>query len=178
MTAPESTCTMTRHGNGYRLFSSARVHAPITRVFEFFSDAGNLDLLTPPYLRFEILTPRRITMMVGRLIDYRLKLRGIPIRWQSEITAWDPPYRFVDEQRRGPYRFWIHEHRFAEVDGGTEIIDQVDYAVPGGRLMHRLFVRGDLQRIFEFRRQRLEEYFLTPWASEAKALPRASLGTA
>ncbi|MGD0061096.1 MAG: SRPBCC family protein [Verrucomicrobiia bacterium] len=128
-------------------------------VFPFFADAGNLDLLTPPWLRFEILTPLPVEMKVGALIDYRLRLRGIPLRWQSEITAWQPPYRFVDEQRCGPYRSWIHEHTFTKRDGGTLIGDRVRYAVLGSWLVDRLFVRRDVARIFSYRQQRLARMF-------------------
>lgn len=132
---------------------------PVGEVFLFFADAGNLDVITPPWLRFEILTPRPIAMQVGARIDYRLRLRGLPVRWQSEITAWEPPQRFVDEQRRGPYRAWIHEHTFAERDGGTLIGDHVRYAVPGGWLADRLFVRRDVANIFAYRQEKLRELF-------------------
>ena len=159
MVTNSGACSISRQGSRYQLVSRACVPASINSVFEFFSDAGNLDLLTPPFLQFQILTPRPIAMGVGTLIDYRLRLRGIRLRWQSEITAWDPPYRFVDEQRRGPYRVWIHEHCFEEAGGETEIIDRVEYAVPGGRWLHRLFVRRDLVAIFDYRRRRLIEYF-------------------
>ncbi|MGB9275140.1 MAG: SRPBCC family protein [Terrimicrobiaceae bacterium] len=91
---------------------------PLGEVFSFFADAGNLELLTPPQLNFHILTPCPLEMRVGLLIEYRLRVRGIPLRWQSEITAWEPPHRFVDEERRGPYRLWQHEHLFEERDGG------------------------------------------------------------
>jgi ligand-binding SRPBCC domain-containing protein len=134
---------------------------PIQEVFEFFSDAGNLQLITPPWLNFEILTPRPIAMRAGARIDYRLRLHGFPVRWQTEITAWEPPFRFVDEQRRGPYRVWIHEHRFESRNGGTRVEDQVRYRPPGGRLIEWLFVRRDVNRIFAFRRQKLEELFGT-----------------
>jgi len=153
------TCEISRRGDRYRLVSMARVTASIDEVFSFFSYAGNLDRLTPRFLRFQILTPGPMAMGAGTLIDYRLQIHGVPIRWQSEITAWDPPCRFVDEQRRGPYRLWIHEHCFRRIGGETEITDRVDYAVPGGRLVHRLFVRRDLARIFDYRRKRLTEYF-------------------
>jgi ligand-binding SRPBCC domain-containing protein len=133
------------------------VARPRAEVFAFFADPGNLETLTPPWLRFRLRTPRPIEMREGLRLDYRLRLRGLPIFWQSEITAWDPPYRFVDEQRRGPYRRWIHEHFFLERDGGTEIVDRVRYAVLGGRLVERLFVDRDLDRIFEFRRERIAE---------------------
>lgn len=132
---------------------------PLPEVFAFFADAGNLDALTPGWLRFEILTPRPIAMKVGALIDYRLRLRGLPIRWQSAITDWSPPHRFVDEQRRGPYRLWHHTHTFAEVDGGTAVRDIVRYDVSGGALVNALFVRRDLEKIFTYRQQQLAELF-------------------
>jgi len=106
----------------------------LSDVFRFFADAGNLELITPPWLRFEILTPRPIDMRAGRLIDYRLRLRGVRSAGRARFTAWEPPLRFVDVERRGPYRVWHHEHRFAERDGGTEVHDQVRYAVCGGAL--------------------------------------------
>ena len=134
---------------------------PLAEVFPFFADARNLERLTPPWLRFEVLTPGRIEMRRGTTIDYRLRLRGVPVRWRSEITAWEPPVRFVDEQRRGPYRLWVHEHRFEERAGGTLAGDHVRYAVPGGRLVDRLVVRRDLDRIFEYRRDVLREIFGT-----------------
>lgn len=130
---------------------------PVERVFPFFADAANLETITPPWLRFEVLTPQPIAMRVGARIDYRLKLRGLPIRWQSEITAWEPPHRFVDEQRRGPYRLWIHEHTFTSRDGGTWVGDSVRYQVFGGRLVDRLFVRPDIVKIFAYRQEKLTE---------------------
>jgi ligand-binding SRPBCC domain-containing protein len=128
-------------------------------VFPFFADALNLETITPPWLKFEVLTPRPIEMRVGVRIDYRLRLRGLPVRWQSEITAWEPPSRFVDEQRRGPYRAWIHEHTFEERDGGTLARDLVRYDVIGGRLINSLFVRRDVEGIFRYRQKKLQEVF-------------------
>jgi ligand-binding SRPBCC domain-containing protein len=128
-------------------------------VFSFFSDAFNLQILTPDWLNFEILTPRPIAMFPGTLIDYKLRLRGIPVRWQTEITAWEPPVRFVDEQKRGPYQQWIHEHRFEEKDGGTLCHDHVRYAVLGGAIVNKFLVRRDVETIFEFRRKKLLELF-------------------
>lgn len=90
---------------------------------------------------------------------YRLRLHGIPLRWESEITAWEPPLRFVDEQRSGPYRLWMHEHRFLEHERGTRILDSVQYAVIGGKLINRIFVAPDLNRVFEFRRRKIAEMF-------------------
>jgi ligand-binding SRPBCC domain-containing protein len=132
---------------------------PLEEVFDFFADAENLQALTPPWLDFALETPRPIRMRPGTIIDYRLRLHGFRIRWRSEITAWEPPTRFVDEQRRGPYRLWVHEHRFQPRDGGTHIRDHVRYAAPGGPLVERLLVRPDIERIFEFRRQKLLQLF-------------------
>lgn len=132
---------------------------PIGEVFPFFGDARNLERITPPWLRFNVITPGEIVMMPGTIIDYRLKLRGVPLAWRSEITAWEPPHRFVDEQRRGPYRLWVHEHRFSEKNGGTHAEDIVQYAVLGGELVHRLFVKRDVERIFDYRATKLRELF-------------------
>jgi len=128
-------------------------------LFPFFADAFNLERITPPFLRFRVVTPPPIEMGVGTLIDYRLRVRGIPVRWRTEITAWEPPLRFVDEQIRGPYRTWIHEHRFQTIEGGTRMTDTVRYAAPGGRLVERLLVDRDVAEIFEFRRRALEKIF-------------------
>ena len=148
----------------HRIHSTVRLAAPLESVFAFFADAANLELLTPGWLHFRILSPLPLAMAAGTRIDYRLRLRGVPIRWQSEITAWEPPYRFVDEQRKGPYRVWIHEHRFAveSREGRAPLVvasDRVEYAVPGGRLVNRLFVARDLRRIFAYRGDRLRERF-------------------
>ncbi len=133
--------------------------SPIEEVFAFFSDARNLQAITPDWLNFSVITPGAIEMRPGAIIDYRLRLHGFSIRWQTEITAWEPPVRFVDEQRRGPYKLWIHEHRFEPRDGGTVASDLVRYAVPGGKLVDWLFVRRDVERIFAFRRAKLLERF-------------------
>lgn len=132
---------------------------PLEEVFRFFADAHNLEAITPDWLHFDVLTPGPIEMRVGTLIDYHLKVHGMPIRWRSEITAWEPPHRFVDEQRRGPYRLWTHEHLFASQGAGTVVTDRVRYAVPGGEFLHRLFVKADVERIFAFRRDRLVQMF-------------------
>ena len=128
-------------------------------VFPFFADAFNLERLTPLSLGFQVLTPPPIEMRVGTLIDYRVRLRGIPMRWQSEITEWEPPHRFMDEQRRGPYRQWIHEHTFTSQDGGTMAKDTVRYAVLGGAIVQRLFVTSELKRIFQYRNAALKDHF-------------------
>lgn len=139
--------------------SSFWLPRPVEEVFPFFADAHNLEELTPPFLGFQVLTPPPITMAPGIRIDYRLRLHGIPIRWQSEITAWEPMRMFVDEQRRGPYRAWVHTHRFTPRDGGTLVEDEVRYDVPGGALVNALFVRNDVARIFAYREAKLRARF-------------------
>ena len=127
-------------------------------VFPFFADPGNLEQLTPPWLHFRIVSPA-VELRAGALLDYRLRVHGIPLTWQSEITVWEPPFRFVDVQKRGPYRAWIHEHTFESRDGGTLMRDRVQYAVTGGALARNLLVAPDLEKIFNFRRVRLESIF-------------------
>jgi len=128
-------------------------------VFPFFADARNLGHITPPWLNFEILSPLPVSMRVGAKIEYRLRLHGLPLRWLTEITAWDPPHRFVDAQRRGPYRTWVHAHSFIESGGGCEMWDDVKYSVFGGSLVHSFFVKRDVRRIFEYRAQKLKAIF-------------------
>jgi ligand-binding SRPBCC domain-containing protein len=149
-------------GRAGRLFSlecRLVVPRPVAEVFDFFSDAGNLQAITPDWLDFSILTPRPIAMGAGAVIDYLLRVRGFPIRWRTEIPVWEPPHRFVDEQRRGPYRVWIHEHRFRARADGTEVVDFVKYLPPGGWLADRLFVRRDVETIFRHRQAKLREIF-------------------
>lgn len=150
---------MGREGGFFVLRVSTLVPHPVENVFPFFADAGNLEVITPPWLRFKILTPLPIEMRAGAFIEYRLRLHGIRMRWLTEITAWEPPRRFVDEQRSGPYRIWIHEHNFVARDGGCEMTDFVRYAVPGGWIVNFLFVRRELRRIFEYRAEKLREFF-------------------
>ncbi|MEZ6132097.1 MAG: SRPBCC family protein [Planctomycetaceae bacterium] len=142
---------------------SSRVVLPVDRqtLFEFFGDAFQLEQITPPWLHFHVLTPAPIEIRPGTLIDYRLKLRGLPIRWRTEISSWNPPQSFTDRQLKGPYRLWEHLHRFEEVDGGTLVTDEVHYRVPGGRVIHRLFVKNDLLKIFRYRHQKMLELFET-----------------
>lgn len=151
--------TFVRDAGGCTLTATQWLARPRAEVFPFFAAAENLNAITPPWLQFCMLTPQPILMRVGLRIDYRLRWRGLPLRWQSEITVWEPPLRFVDEQRHGPYRFWRHEHRFDEQAGGTLVQDQVRYAVPGGALVERWLVRPDLRRIFAYRQQQLAARF-------------------
>ena len=141
--------------DGYQLETEIQLKSSLHTVFDFFADASNLDQLTPKWLHFQIITPQPIAMREGTLIDYRLRLHGIPIHWKTKITVWEPPYRFVDEQIQGPYRRWIHEHTFSKHGDVTLVGDSVRYAVPGGPLVHWLFVKRDVERIFQFRQQTL-----------------------
>jgi ligand-binding SRPBCC domain-containing protein len=143
----------------YQLQTQLWLPRPREEIFRFFSDPKNLQRLTPPWLHFEMLTPKSIEMHAGTLLDYRLRLHGIPIRWQSEIAVWDPPCRFVDQQTRGPYRLWVHEHTFAAENGGTAVGDDVRYVALGGALIHRLFVAPDLAKIFRYRQEILQQFF-------------------
>jgi ligand-binding SRPBCC domain-containing protein len=127
-------------------------------VFPFFADALNLEAITPPFLRFEVVTPVPIEMGKGTIIQYALRFHGVPVRWLTSIQAWDPPHRFVDVQVRGPYALWHHTHTFEPHPGGTRMRDVVRYGIPlgpVGALADRLFVRRDVERIFDFRRQAL-----------------------
>lgn len=135
---------------------SQRVEVPIEQAFAFYGDERNLEPLTPPWLHFEVTSPRPISMEAGTLLEYRLRLHGVPIHWRTRIETWEPPRRFVDFQERGPYSAWKHTHVFEE-DGkaATLIHDRVRYSIPFGPLgvlAHKLFVRHDLERIFDFRR--------------------------
>lgn len=142
------------------------IDRPVAEVFPFFQDAANLKELVPEFLRFEILTPLPIEMRQGAIIDYRIRLFAAPMRWRTEIESFDPPYRFVDVQLRGPYALWKHEHTFEPTgDGRTIMRDRVEYAVPYGPLgdlLHALFIRRTLKRIFDFRRERTREIFARP----------------
>lgn len=130
------------------------IDLPPKEVFAFFADAGNLEIITPPELNFRISTPQPFEIEEGTLIDYKLKLRGLPITWQTLISRWDPPNSFVDEALKSPYKQWIHEHIFTENgSGGTDIEDIVRYRLPLeplGDIAH-WFVRRELDYIFEFR---------------------------
>ncbi len=137
------------------------VPRPLEEVFSFFSDPGNLSRITPPWLGFRMLTPSQ-EMRQGLRIDYRIRPLGIPQRWRSEITLWEPPHRFVDEQVRGPYRSWRHLHEFHTAPGGTEIHDTVRYALPlgaFGRVAHALVVRRQLESIFAYRERIIGDVF-------------------
>jgi ligand-binding SRPBCC domain-containing protein len=143
----------------YRLERELWVPQERNRIFQFFADPRNLERLTPPWLHFETLTAPETSLRRGTLLDYRLRLHGFRLRWQSEIKRWDPPHSFVDRQTRGPYSFWEHEHTFVKKDAGTLVADHVEYAVPGGWLVQKFLVSPDLERIFRFRHRVLKEIF-------------------
>jgi ligand-binding SRPBCC domain-containing protein len=143
----------------YRLDTELWLPQPRGLIFKFFADPANIEPLTPAWLHFEILTPANIELRQGTLLDYRLRLRGIPLRWQSVIAEWDPPRRFVDRQTRGPFSLWVHEHSFSEHNGGTLVGDRVEYAVPGGALTQKYLVAPDLERLFKYRHQVLDMLF-------------------
>ncbi|MEO8575155.1 MAG: SRPBCC family protein [Gemmatimonadales bacterium] len=126
---------------------------PVTTIFPFFAAAENLERMTPPELGFQIRSDLPISMRPGALIDYTIRLYGIPMKWRTEITRWDPPASFEDVQLRGPYAKWVHTHTFVEEGGGTTIEDRVVYALPFGPLgaIAHPFVRRQLKRIFEYR---------------------------
>ena len=142
----------------HRISTDMTLARPLASVFDFFSDASNLEAITPPELRFEFLTELPIEMHVGARIDYRLRLYGFPFTWRTRIRGWEPGVRFVDEQESGPFRLWIHEHRFESLSPtSTRIRDEVQYGLPFepiGRLALPL-VRAKLERIFSYREARV-----------------------
>jgi ligand-binding SRPBCC domain-containing protein len=138
------------------------VPRPLNEVFDFFSQAENLQELTPPWLHFHIISVNPAPIEKGALIKYSLHWRRFPIRWTTEIIEWQPPYRFVDLQLKGPYKLWRHEHRFLPEAIGTRISDEVQYALPFGvlgKIAHALKVRRDVETIFAYRRQAVDRLF-------------------
>jgi ligand-binding SRPBCC domain-containing protein len=143
----------------YRLTREQWIPKPLDEAFAFFARPENLEEITPPFLKFHIVQADR-ELHAGSLIRYRLRVHGLPMRWTSQITVWDPPHRFVDIQVKGPYALWRHQHEFAADGDGTRIGDDVQYALPFGflgQMAHAIMVRRDVEGIFEFRRKKLEE---------------------
>jgi ligand-binding SRPBCC domain-containing protein len=145
-----------------RVVRESTVDRPLEEVFAFFSKAENLNQLTPEKLHFKILTPLPIKMGKDTLIDYKIRLGGVTFKWRTEITEWEPPYRFVDVQLKGPYKVWIHEHLFKANGSGTTMIDTVDYLLKGWFLepvIHKLFVKKKLEEILDYRENKLKLIF-------------------
>jgi ligand-binding SRPBCC domain-containing protein len=144
----------------HHLFREQLIDRPTDAVFGFFARAANLERITPPWLGFSLITPEPVSMGVGTLIEYRLHLHRIPLRWTSRIELWEPGRAFVDVQVKGPYRVWHHRHEFQPAGTGTLVRDHVTYALPFGPLgevAHAAFVERDLARIFAFRHQVVAE---------------------
>ncbi len=142
--------------SSHRLQREQVLARPLPEVFAFFAGARNLERLTPPWLSFQVLTPEPILMQQGTQIDYRLTLHGLPLRWRTRIEEWQPERRFVDRQLHGPYRLWHHTHEFDPHPHGTIVRDRVRYVIalgPLGALARMMFVRRDLERVFDFRQQ-------------------------
>jgi ligand-binding SRPBCC domain-containing protein len=140
--------------------ASQTIGLPRAQVFDFFSKAENLERITPPELGFNIITPTPITIQQGTILDYRISLYGVPLSWQSEITVWDPPNEFADEQRAGPYKQWIHRHTFTEIDAANTLMeDEVRYRLPFEPLgdIAQFLVERQLQYIFDYRRRTVDE---------------------
>jgi ligand-binding SRPBCC domain-containing protein len=138
------------------------VQRPISKVFPFFENARNLARITPDWLKFTVLTPDPLVMRVGLEIEYKIRLLGVPMDWKSVIAEYEPPFRFVDEQVKGPYRYWHHSHEFRPEGSGTGVIDSVDYALaldPLSRIAHALMVRHQLNAIFRYRQEALSKIF-------------------
>lgn len=155
-----------RHERGYRLECEQLIDVPLDAAAEFFESPENLETITPPFLNFEILTPRPIAMRDGARIEYRVKLFGVPMLWRSRIEGYEKGRAFTDVAERSPYAYWIHRHEFsAEGARRTRVRDRVDYAPafgPLGRVAHALFVRRMLERIFAYRCAKLDELFPAP----------------
>ncbi|MDE3195557.1 MAG: SRPBCC family protein [Acidobacteriota bacterium] len=158
----------------YRLECSLTLKLPLSEVFSFFEDPRNLGRITPPWLNFRILNPESLVMKAGAEIDYVIGWLGLPMKWKTVITGYDPPHRFIDEQARGPYALWRHEHTFEETPEGVVIRDRVDYRLPLGilgRIAHALLVRRQLEAIFRYRRKTIAAILAAP---PAKSLARPS----
>lgn len=144
------------------LTRSIYLNSPIEKVFDFFSKAENLNVLTPPSLHFKILTPTPFEMKAGTLIDYRIKMFGIPFKWRTKITHWQPTEQFIDSQIKGPYVKWIHSHTFEIQGDGILMHDTVEYACPGWifePIIFNLVIKNALEDIFSYRNEKCKELF-------------------
>lgn len=151
-------------GSGYVLRREQIIPAPIDAVFRYFEDPRNLAGITPSWLRFEIVRFSDERVREGSVVEYHIRWLGVRLRWVSRITRWDPPRAFVDEMERGPYGSWHHTHSFEPAEGGVRMTDVIAYEMPAGplgRLVHALFVRRQLEEIFDYRARRVAERFPT-----------------
>ncbi len=144
----------------FHLYREQAIDMPLSQVFEFFADPRNLETITPPWMHFRIEGASTTEIQEGTILDYALKVRGMPMKWRSLIREWNPPHSFIDEQLVGPYRRWIHLHTFEAEGEGTRIADHVDYAVPGGKWVEKLLVQPELRRIFDYRQKFLLKQLL------------------
>ena len=145
----------------YQLDREQWLPRPVGEVYLFFSRPENLQVITPPWIDFRMVEAPQM-LAAGSLIRYRLCWRGIPVRWTTEISEWNPPDGFVDRAVSGPYALWNHEHRFTACEGGTSMRDRVTYALPFGwvgRLAHAALVRRDVERMFDFRAESMRRLF-------------------
>ena len=156
----------------YVLERSQRVRAPLQEVFAFFSDPANLARITPPWLGFRIVGAAPVRIAAGSRFEYRIRWSLFMLGWVTRITLWEPPRQFQDVQEKGPYRSWVHTHRFTPTPQGVRVDDRVEYALPLGalgRIVHRLLVRRQLEEIFAYRRRAIEQIF--PPAVRERARP-------
>ncbi|MBX7149010.1 SRPBCC family protein [bacterium] len=149
---------ITKENDGYKLTSEKWANKPLKEVFSFFAEAQNLEKMTPAWLNFSIITPPPIVMKEGLLIDYKIKLFGVPMKWKTLISRWEPGKCFVDEQLKGPYKKWIHLHSFESSKGGTVCRDEVAFYPLGGALTMP-FVGFNLRKIFEYRGRVMDKIF-------------------
>lgn len=148
--------------SSYLLSTSIVLAHPIEEIFQFFSEAENLELLTPKFLNFKICSQLPIQMMQGSLIDYQIRLYGIPTRWKTLIQEWHPPNQFIDKQLTGPFLTWEHTHEFRTLENNsTQMNDIVEYKVPGGSFVNAIFVKKRLLSIFEYRSSVMQDIFRT-----------------
>ena len=147
----------------HTLKKEQKISKNILEVFDFFSRPENLSIITPPKMKFNIMTPSPIEMKDGALIDYTVKILGFPIKWRTLITKYDPPNIFIDQQLKGPYSLWHHTHTFKKInDNETLIGDTVIYVVPFsfiGSIVHSIYISRDLEKIFSYREKKIKDFF-------------------
>ena len=146
----------------FTIYRSQFIDKPRDVVFSFFSKPENLEYITPPYLHFKIMNTLPVSMKEGQIINYKLRIRGISIKWSSLIKSYSPPFNFIDEQIKGPYSVWHHTHEFIEEKNGTRIIDNIIYKIPLGfigKLINHFWVAKDLEKIFNYRQDKVNEFF-------------------